>query len=155
MISVPGHIVCGYLPIGTEPGTIEMLDALLADGRQVLLPVVSAAGPLDWARYQGPAALAAGPFGLREPTGPRLGAAVIGSADSVLLPALAVDRHGVRLGRGGGHYDRSLPLAGSNALLIAVVRDEELVAELPREPHDMPVRAILTPQAGLVYLQTG
>src|SRR5262249_52870762 len=66
--------------------------------------------------------------------------------------ALAVDRFGVRLGRGGGHYDRTLPLAGRGAELIAIVRDSELVAALPREPHDIPMTAALTPTAGFTPL---
>ena len=63
----------------------------------------------------------------------------------ILVPALAVDRSGVRLGRGGGYYDRSLPLRAPGARLIAVVRDDELVAELPGEPHDVRMTHALTP----------
>lgn len=144
--------VCGYVPVGSEPGSLALLDALVAAGHRVLLPVVTGAAPLDWAVYGGPAELAPGSFGLREPAGARLGPAAIGSADAVLVPALAVDHAGVRLGRGGGHYDRSLPLASTSAALIAVVRDDELVAELPAEPHDVRMTAALTPGRGLVPL---
>jgi len=70
----------------------------------------------------------------------------------VLVPALAVDRRGVRLGRGGGFYDRSLPLCAPGARLVAVVRDEEVVDELPAEPHDVPMTHALTPGAGLIAL---
>jgi 5-formyltetrahydrofolate cyclo-ligase len=90
-----------------------------------------------------------GPYGLREPVGPRLGPDAIGLADVLLIPALAVDRRGVRLGRGAGHYDRSLPKAGAEAALIAVVRDEELVDQLPDEPHDVRMTATLTPRLGI------
>jgi 5-formyltetrahydrofolate cyclo-ligase len=144
---LPGDPVCCYLPVGTEPGSLDLVTAL-ARGRQVLLPVVVGAAPLDWARYQGPESLVPGPYGLREPGGPRLGVAAIGGASLVLVPALAVDRAGHRLGRGGGHYDRSLPLARAGVPLVAVVRDEELVAELPAEPHDVPMTAALTPIGG-------
>jgi 5-formyltetrahydrofolate cyclo-ligase len=68
------------------------------------------------------------------------------------VPALAVDRRGVRLGRGGGYYDRSLPLAAPGAALVAVVRDTELVPHLPSDPHDVPMTAALTPTAGLTPL---
>ena len=67
----------------------------------------------------------------------------------MLVPALAVDGMGRRLGKGGGHYDRSLPLARPGTPLVAVVRDEELVAELPTEPHDVVMTAALTPIEGL------
>lgn len=147
----PRGTVCAYWPVGTEPGSPALLDGLLERGCRVLLPVVDPAGPLDWAEYEGTEALEAGPLGLREPTGPRLGTAAIAGADLVLVPALAVDRHGVRLGRGGGHYDRTLPLAGPGTPLVAVVRDEEVLEWLPAEPHDVMVNAALTP-GGLLSL---
>ena len=109
-------------------------------------------GPLEWARYDGPDALGPGPIGLREPTGPRLGPAAIGRARLVLVPALAVDRRGVRLGQGAGYYDMSLALATPGVPLVVVVNDEELVDELPSEPHDRRVSAALLPGAGLTTL---
>lgn len=142
--SIPGDPVCCYLPVGTEPGSLAMITALA--GRQVLLPVVTGVAPLDWAVYDG--TLADGPFGLREPSGPRLGPSAIGQAALVLVPALAVDRFGTRLGRGGGHYDRSLPLARPGTPLVAVVRDDEVVDELPAEPHDVRMTGVLTPRRG-------
>lgn len=145
---VPGT-VCGYLPVGTEPGSAAMLDGLLALGWRVLLPIVEEDGPLEWAVYYGVDGLHPGPFGLREPGGRRLGAAAVAEASIVLVPALAVDRRGVRLGRGAGHYDRSLTLADPTARRIALVRDDELVDELPSEPHDIRMHAVLTPGYGL------
>lgn len=150
--------VCGYLPVGSEPGSFALLDALRAAGCEVLLPVVpepdssGPPGPLDWGRYAGATALRSGPLGLREPSGPRLGAAAVAAANVLLVPALAVDRTGVRLGRGAGYYDSTLLLARPDALVAAVVRDVELVAALPAEPHDMRVTAVLTPGAGLLTL---
>lgn len=144
---VPGQTVCAYLAVGGEPGSVGMLDVLREAGYRVLLPVVVGAAPLDWAEYDG--ALRPGPYGLREPAGAVLGPAAIGSAALVLVPALAVDHRGVRLGRGGGHYDRSLPLARGPK--VAVVRESEFVPSLPAEPHDVLMDAVLTP-AGLVKL---
>ncbi|HEV7906680.1 MAG TPA: 5-formyltetrahydrofolate cyclo-ligase [Pseudonocardiaceae bacterium] len=145
-----GQTVCAYLAVGSEPGSAVMLDGLRTAGYRVLLPVVVGAVPLDWAEYTGADALVPGPHGLREPSGMRLGAEAIGEAALVLVPALAVDRRGVRLGKGGGHYDRSLPL--SRAPLVAVVRDEEVVDALPAEPHDVRMTAALTPGLGVVLL---
>lgn len=144
--------VCAYVPVGTEPGSTDLLDVLVEAGHRVLLPVVTGRAPLDWAEYQGVASLVPGPHRLREPGGDRLGEQAIGLAAVVLVPALAVDRGGVRLGRGAGHYDRSLPLAGPGTALVAVVRDQELVTELPAEPHDVRMTAALTPGVGLVPL---
>lgn len=142
--------VCAYWPVGTEPGSPALLDGLLRQGCRVLLPIVAI--PLDWAEYTGPGSLRYGPLGLREPAGPRLGCRAIASAVLVLVPALAVDRRGIRLGRGGGHYDRTLPLARAGTPLVAIVRDEEVLAALPAEPHDVPVTAALTPRRGLLPL---
>ena len=73
-------------------------------------------------------------------------------ATVVLVPALAVDRSGVRLGRGAGFYDRSLALADPAARLVAVVRDDELVDAIPSGPHDVQMTHALTPRQGLVEL---
>ncbi|MGH3867459.1 MAG: 5-formyltetrahydrofolate cyclo-ligase [Pseudonocardiaceae bacterium] len=149
---LPGT-VCAYWPVGAEPGSPELLDGLVRRGCRVLLPVVGAAAvALDWAEYTGAGSLRAGPLGLREPTGPRLGRAAIATAVLVLVPALAVDRHGIRLGRGGGHYDRTLPLASTGTPLVAIVRDDEVLASVPALPHDVPVTAALTPGRGLIPL---
>ncbi|RSM82546.1 5-formyltetrahydrofolate cyclo-ligase [Kibdelosporangium aridum] len=143
-----GQTVCAYVPVGTEPGSRAMLDSLVEMDVQVLLPVVTGLEPLDWAAYDG--SLQPGPHKLLEPSGPRLGPAAIASAQMVLVPALAVDYAGVRLGRGAGHYDRSLVLATPGATLTGVVRDQEFLPELPADRHDVRMTAILTPGGGLV-----
>jgi 5-formyltetrahydrofolate cyclo-ligase len=144
--------VCAYWPSGSEPGSPELLDGLVRLGCRVLLPIVQSREPLDWAEYAGAGSLRVGPLGLREPTGLRLGCAAIATAVLVLVPALAIDRRGIRLGRGGGHYDRTLPLASTGTPLVAIVRDEEVLASLPAQPHDFPVTAALTPGRGLFPL---
>ncbi|HZE15553.1 MAG TPA: 5-formyltetrahydrofolate cyclo-ligase [Mycobacterium sp.] len=150
--------VCAYVPVGAEPGSIELLDVVLSRAGRVLLPVARTAGddtplPLRWGEYR-PGRLVAGRFGLLEPAEPWLPASALADADLVLVPTLAVDRHGVRLGSGGGFYDRSLPRRNPHAQLIAVVRDEELVDELPSEPHDVRMTHALTPRRGLIALDT-
>ncbi|MGH3821949.1 MAG: 5-formyltetrahydrofolate cyclo-ligase [Pseudonocardiaceae bacterium] len=144
--------VCAYWPVGEEPGSAELLDSLVRRGCRVLLPLIGPLGPLDWAEYTGAASLRAGPLGLREPIGRPLGTTVIATAALVLVPALAVDRRGIRLGRGGGHYDRTLPLARSGTPLVAIVRDDEVLTSLPAQPHDFPVNAAWTPGRGLFSL---
>jgi 5-formyltetrahydrofolate cyclo-ligase len=149
-----GETVCAYVPVGSEPGSIALIDALLP--RKVLLPVArhDATGipmPLQWGQYR-PGGLVEARFGLREPAEPWLPADAVAAATVVLVPALAVDRTGVRLGRGAGFYDRSLVLADRAARLVAVVRDDELVDKLPAEPHDVRMTHALTPNRGLVAL---
>ena len=151
-----GETVCAYVPIGAEPGTLTMVDRLRELCTRVLLPVTRPGAdgqplPLLWGEYV-PGALVSGRFGLLEPAEPLLEKNAVGMASVVLVPALAVDRRGVRLGRGGGYYDRSLPLCRPDARLIAVVRDQEIVDELPSQPHDVRMTHALTPQQGVVTL---
>ncbi|MFD3720664.1 5-formyltetrahydrofolate cyclo-ligase [Streptomyces sp. NPDC058674] len=144
--------VAAYVSVGTEPGTRDLLDALRAAGKRVLLPVLLPDNDLDWAAYEGPASLAEavhpGTMRLLEPSGPRLGRGAVAGADAVLLPGLAVDRRGMRLGRGGGSYDRvleRLERAGAHPALVVLLYDDEVVARVPEEPHDHPVQAVATP----------
>ena len=153
-----GGTVCAYVPVGAEPGSIKMLDALLRQADRVLLPVArttaeDSAVALQWGEYQ-PGHLVAARFGLLEPPGPWLPPAALAEASVVLVPALAVDRTGARLGRGRGFYDRTLVLRDPHARLIAVIRDEELLDEVPHEAHDVPMTHALTPGRGLVELGT-
>ncbi|MFJ9364962.1 5-formyltetrahydrofolate cyclo-ligase [Nocardia sp. NPDC101769] len=144
--------VCAYVPVGGEPGSLAMLDALRSAGARVLLPVTGEPGPLEWAEYTGPEELRRGRFGLREPEGAPV-ANGIAKAAAILVPALAVDRRGVRLGRGAGYYDRSLSACRTDVRLIAVVRDDELVDRLPEESHDHRMGWALTPFGGLRRLE--
>src|SRR4051794_33441729 len=82
--------VAAYVAVGPEPGTAPLLDALLARGTRVVLPVLLPDGDLDWAAYTGDTGLAPARFGLLEPVGPLLGPESIATADAVLLPGLAV-----------------------------------------------------------------
>lgn len=147
----PDATVCAYVPVGREPGSIALLDALAGTVGRVLLPIAREPGPLRWACYRGEEALTAATFGLREPQPPHLPPEVVAEAALMLIPALAVDRRGVRLGRGAGFYDRTLALA-SGARLVAVVRDSELVDALPEDPHDVRMQEALTPSGGLQSL---
>ena len=143
--------IAAYVPVGREPGSLDLLDALRSGGTVVLLPVVVGEG-LDWCVYVGRSRLAPGPLGLRQPAGPRLGAAALGTADAVLVPALAVDRRGTRLGRGGGYYDRALASVPSGVPVAALLHDGELVASLPADAWDRPMTAAVTPSIGWTEL---
>jgi 5-formyltetrahydrofolate cyclo-ligase len=142
-----------YYSVGAEPDTRGLVYALWKRGSYVLLPVLRADGDLDWASYEGPDSLVPGPRGLREPGEPPRGVEAVARADAVLVPALAVDRAGNRLGRGGGSYDRALARVGPLIPLIALVYDDELVDHVPAEPHDVPVRAVASPAKGITVVQ--
>jgi 5-formyltetrahydrofolate cyclo-ligase len=140
--------VAAYVGIGTEPPTTATLARCDDLGRAVLLPLLRPDGDLDWAPSGDlrPAAR-----GLLEPTTAPLGPAAIATCDVVLVPAVAVDGVGRRLGRGGGSYDRAL--ARATGLTIAVLYDDELLDSIPTEPHDVPVGAVVTPSGGLIRLR--
>ncbi|MFE1318969.1 5-formyltetrahydrofolate cyclo-ligase [Kitasatospora phosalacinea] len=145
----PGGTVAAYVSVGAEPGTRPLLGALAARGVRVLLPVLLPDNDLDWARYEGDDRLSPAARGLLEPTGPRLGPDAVLTADVVLLPGLAVDLRGVRLGRGGGSYDRvlaRLARGGARPLLATLLYPHELGGTVPAEPHDLPVDAAVTPE---------
>jgi 5-formyltetrahydrofolate cyclo-ligase len=144
--------VAAYYSVGTEPDTRSLVFALWKRGSYVVLPVLLDDGDLDWASYEGPESLAPGPRGLLHPTEPVRGAGTVARADVVLVPALAVDVSGNRLGRGGGSYDRALARVGPQVPVIALVYDGELLPEVPVMPHDQPVRAVARPRHAITKL---
>jgi 5-formyltetrahydrofolate cyclo-ligase len=122
-----------------EPGGPSLPAVLAECCDELLLPVTLPSRDLDWAVYDGSSAPAG--LGLVEPTGTRLGVEAIATAEVVLVPAVAVDRHGRRLGRGGGSYDRAL--ARVSAVTLAPLYPGEWVEAVPVEPHDRPVRGVI------------
>jgi 5-formyltetrahydrofolate cyclo-ligase len=147
--------VAAYYSVGAEPDTRGLVYGLWKRGTYVLLPVLKPDGDLDWASYEGPESLAPGPRGLLEPGEARRGTDAVARADVVLVPALAVDRAGNRLGRGGGSFDRALARVGPLIPVIAPLYDDELVEQVPVEPHDRPVRAVARPGHGITWLPAG
>jgi 5-formyltetrahydrofolate cyclo-ligase len=146
---VRGHeTVAAYVPMPGEPGG-QMLPARLAEAaRAVLLPVLLPDLDLSWAVFDG-ALTAPGPAGVREPVVGDGDLLAISHATIVLVPALRVDHHGVRLGRGGGSYDRALPRAAPNAMIVALLYPGEYVESVPAESHDARVTHVLLPD-GLI-----
>lgn len=140
--------VAAYAGVRDEPPTRLLLDALVGAGIEVWLPVVRSGG-LAWARYDGWPALVEQGW-LLEPAGEPDERMTLADVDVVLAPALAVDRAGNRLGRGVGYYDRSL-VGVARDRIAAIVFADEVVDAIPREAHDVPVGAALTPD-GVVEL---
>ena len=150
-VAASTRVAC-YVSLATEPGTASLRQALRRRGCDVLLPVV--VGPeenLDWALDDGevdpqrpaPTRLP----DIAAPRAPRLGAAALATCDVVLVPALAADLHGARLGQGAGYYDRALAAVPPGAPVVAVVHDDEVLepGRIPVLAHDMRVDAVVTP----------
>jgi len=145
--------VAAYMSVGTEPDTRGLVYALWKRGTYVLLPLLLADGDLDWASYEGPDSLAPGPRGLLQPAHPPRGVTAVASADLVIVPALAVDRAGRRLGRGGGSYDRALARVGPSVPSVALLYDDELVDQVPAGRHDRPVSMAARPGHAIASLR--
>ncbi len=149
--------VAGYIASPGEPDVAAIALFVQQSGGQVLLPIPRRDRVLDWAlddgRYERDPRLP-----VSTPVGPVVGSAASGlvrhGVRLVLVPALAVDRAGTRLGQGGGYYDRLLARLDPGIRAVAVVDDEELLAAgaVPRQDHDQPVGWALTP-SGLVELK--
>jgi 5-formyltetrahydrofolate cyclo-ligase len=144
--------IAAYYSLSSEPDTHGLVYALWKRGGYVLLPLLRADADLDWASYEGPDSLRPGPRGLAEPSEPPRGMDAVARADLVLVPALAVDRSGVRLGRGGGSYDRALARVAPAIPTIALLYDGELLDEVPADVHDQRVRLVARPSAGITRL---
>ncbi|MBG0826338.1 5-formyltetrahydrofolate cyclo-ligase [Planomonospora sp. ID67723] len=144
-VQMAGLVAC-YWSTGAEPATHGLVFALWKHGATVILPVLREDFDLDWAVYDGPDTLTPGRFGIMEPVDARRGVDAIRTAALVIAPALAVGRStGVRLGMGGGSYDRALARVGPNVPTVALLHQGELLDEVPAEPHDRPVRYAASP----------
>lgn len=136
------RVVALYAARDDEPPTRALIDALTSRGCRALLPRLGASP--DWAWFTGWDSMRTGWGAIPEPTGPALGAEALSQAEFVVVPCLAVSRDGTRLGTGGGWYDRALLHRSLTAPVWALARTSEVMASLPREPHDVPVTRILT-----------
>ncbi|MET0768096.1 MAG: 5-formyltetrahydrofolate cyclo-ligase [Aeromicrobium sp.] len=145
------RVAC-YLSMPAEPGTGPLVAGLHDRGIQVVVPISRDDHTLDWVAYDPASPTTTTSLGIPEPAGPRLGPAALDGCDAVIVPALAVDHAGHRLGRGAGYYDRAL--AGVTAPVCALVFAHELLPEVPHEPHDVPVQMALTP-SGLFRVLPG
>ncbi len=145
--------VAAYFSVGSEPDTRSLIFGMWKRGTYVILPLLRPDGDLDWASYEGPDSLVSGPKGLMESAEPARGVDAVGRASLVLVPALAVDTRGNRLGRGGGSYDRALARVGPQVPVIALLNDGELLDHVPAAPHDRPVSMAALPSRGIVSIQ--
>ncbi len=137
----PAASVALYVGLRGEPATVDLERALRGAGVRILVPVVLPGRDLEFREHRGE--LERGRFGTWAPP-PGAPVVDLAAAGVIVVPALAVDAAGGRLGRGGGSYDRALARAGSGAVVVALLDDTELVPMVPTEPHDRPVDVVVT-----------
>lgn len=147
--TVSASCVAAYVSRSTEPRTNALLELLASRGVRVLLPVLGSGLERGWAEFDGLDDLKErAPGRPPEPGTPAQGPEALAEADFVIAPALAVDTNGVRLGQGGGWYDRALSHRKPDATVVAVVFPEEVYdaasRPLPAEPHDVLIDAVVT-----------
>jgi len=139
-----------YASRSHEPGTLPLIESLHARGIRVLIPMLGTGLQRGWGEYQSADDLVErAPGRPPEPSGEFLLPDALAEADVVVVPALAVDTAGTRLGQGGGWYDRALTKANADAPLVALTFANEVYdadeSPLPLEPHDHMVHAVITP----------
>ena len=141
----PGQVVALYWPVRRELDPLPLMEELHGKGVVTALPViVPGQGYLNFVPYDGRHPLTPGPQGIPQPHGvpviPQL----------ILVPLLAFDRRGYRLGYGGGHYDRTvakLRADGHNIVTVGYAYAEQIcLFPLPSEPHDIRLDLVVTPQ---------
>lgn len=148
---VAARTVLLTLPFRSEWDTLPLVRHALAVGGTVAVPRVNAVTRmLELFAIADPVRdVAVGHQGIPEPL-PHCGALDPGAVDWVLVPGVAFDRDGRRLGYGGGYYDRLLPLLSPRAARIAGAFDLQIVDRVPSGPHDITVDAIVTPSEMIV-----
>ena len=131
-----------YVSVKKEADTHRLIRAALADGKRVGVPVTRAGGRLIHVEIPSLSALEPASFGLLEP--PASAGAEIPPADFdlVIVPGVAFDRLGNRIGQAGGYYDRFLPL--TSAPKVALAYDFQIAEDLPVDAHDVPVDILVT-----------
>jgi len=139
-----GAVVAGYIAIGEEIDPLPLLQRINREGYRLALPLVREKGaPLSFRAWQPGDPLAEARWGLREP----LPDAPEVEPDTLLVPLLAFDAQGYRLGYGGGFYDRTIAMARSSRGLVAIglAYDEQEVPAVPRLDFDQRLDWVLTP----------
>lgn len=158
VLAKPGHsrgdqslTVAAFSSIRGEIAMDPSLDLLVGRGYQVLIPMLGTGIQVGWGRLQSEQDLENMKRipGWRpdEPDMPALPPQALNQADLILVPALAIDHAGIRLGRGGGWYDRALALRAEQTSVVGICWPGEFVEDpLPHLDHDLPVDAVLTPE---------
>jgi len=144
-VDLKARRVACYLPFGGEPDVADFIAWCLDARLTLLLPVANPDASLHWVEFDGHTT-STSIFGFAEPHGPAVALEPVGL---IVVPALAIDLVGNRLGKGKGYYDRAL--GETSATVVGVVYDHEVLESLPAEPHDRRVDMVVTPSQTLNF----
>lgn len=137
----PGEVVAVYWPIRDELDCKPVLTRLVDAGQPVCLPVVLGDGlPLELRLWEEGTPLFPSGFGTLAPAE----TAPIVEPDVIVMPLLGFDKHGTRLGYGGGYYDRTLAMLNKTPRLIGYAFASQELDHVPRDRHDVPLDAVVT-----------
>ena len=135
-------VVAGYVPMGSEIDPRPLMMGFAGAGARLCLPeVLRKSSPLQFREWQPGAMLVSGLLGTLQP----MESAFVLEPDLLLVPLLGVDSLGVRLGQGGGFYDRTLEQLGQGVRAYGVAFDSQVVERLPVEGHDQLLDGVITP----------
>jgi 5-formyltetrahydrofolate cyclo-ligase len=133
------------LGVGGEVLTHLLIESRLSQGKPVLLPRTDGQGGMTFHRVSRPLdSLAPGTHRIPEPDPSRDSEVSPAEIDLAIVPGIAFDPRGYRLGQGGGYFDRFLDGLGSQVPTLGLAFDMQMTVELPVDPHDRPVREVLT-----------
>ena len=138
--------IASYISYGDEPSTKELNNEIRISGKRLLVPKTDPDGQIEWIEWNDVTTFE------RDRKRPHfvepIGTTFEGVIDLVIAPALRVDRLGVRLGQGGGSYDRALARSNcASAWKVALLHDEEISGEFfPEEDHDVRMDAVALPE---------
>ena len=132
-----------YHSLPDEVDTHTIVDSLLMNGKTILLPRVTGEGTMELHRYNSPKDMEIGAYGIMEPTGPLF--TDYADIDLAIVPGVAFDHDGNRMGRGKGYYDRFLPLI-PDTYKIGVCFPFQMITSIPAEEHDIRMDEIITSQ---------
>lgn len=130
-----------YYPLPDEVDVRVLIKDAFESGKKVLLPVVKG-DELELHLYEGEASLKEGAFGIMEPTGPLFAPKHYDEIELAIIPGMAFDSAGHRLGRGKGYYDRLLPNLKATKL-IGICFPFQFLEEVPAEAHDISVCKVI------------
>lgn len=143
--SLGARSVSCFLSSPAEPGTRPFINAAIAQGIRVLLPVMREDGLLDWTVGSPGGEERQSALGVPEAVGDLLGPIAVNDVDLMIVPAAAVDTGGMRMGWGRGFFDKTLGSMARRPPVYAVIYDSELVDSVPQDVHDQPVTGVVTP----------